>query len=102
MAEKASFQQIAIGSYIAQAAPGATAIINVYHHAPPGDIAPDKLVAAQQKLAELPLEVIPDCQITGVSGSPALCVKKPIRSGKQDPGPAFAASQIWLGHIPVV
>ena len=52
-------KQTASGSYIAQADRGATAIVTVYQTAAPAPVDAERLAAAEARLAELPLDVIP-------------------------------------------
>lgn len=52
--------QDAKGNYIAQAEGGSTAIVQVFQSARPVEVARDKLAAAEQRLAGLPLEDIPE------------------------------------------
>ena len=59
MTEAEQSKQTAIGGGIAQADRGATAIVNVYQTAAPAPVDADRLAAAEARLAELPLDVIP-------------------------------------------
>ena len=60
MAEELPVTLSAQGSYIAQAIDGSTAIVNVYQYVPVRPVDSATLAAAQQQLARLPLETIPD------------------------------------------
>src|SRR5205809_2170128 len=58
--EEQTGKQIAQGNYIAQADQKSTAIVAVYHNVSPRQIDPVVITAAQQKLAELSAEIVPD------------------------------------------
>lgn len=60
MAKESSPVQIASGNFIAQAGPGANAIINVYELIRPKLIDEQRLAVAEQLLAKLPLDYIPE------------------------------------------
>src|ERR1700761_2800080 len=51
--------QSAVGSYIAQADRGSTAIVSVYQNAPPRPVEPAEIAAAEALLATLPLGELP-------------------------------------------
>ncbi len=59
MTEEEGPRQKAEGEFIAQATEGATAIVNVYQTAAPAPVDAERLAAAEARLAELPLDVIP-------------------------------------------
>jgi len=58
--EEQAGHQRATGNYIAQADHGSTAIVASYEYAPPRPVDPETLDAARRRLAELPLEQVPD------------------------------------------
>ena len=51
--------QSAVGSHIAQASGGSTAIVSVYQNVPPRPVEPDEIAAAEALLATLPLDQLP-------------------------------------------
>ena len=53
-------KQAASGDYIAQATEGGTAIVTVYQTAAPAPVDAERLAAAEARLAELPLDGIPE------------------------------------------
>ncbi|MFJ3728485.1 tetratricopeptide repeat protein [Streptomyces sp. NPDC090045] len=59
MSAQDEVRQEASGRYIAQAAPGGTAMVVSYQYVPPQPVAEETLVAAAWKLAELPLGKVP-------------------------------------------
>jgi hypothetical protein len=52
--------QLASGSYIAQAKEGATATVNVYENVRPAPVDRDTLAKAEEQFAALPLDYMPD------------------------------------------
>ena len=60
MTEGERAKQAASGDFIAQADRGGTAIVNVYQTAAPAPVDAERLAAAEARLAELPLDVIPE------------------------------------------
>ena len=52
--------QLAVGSHIAQALDGSTAIVAVFQAAPPRSIDPAEITAAEDLLTELPVDSLPD------------------------------------------
>src|SRR5215469_15066373 len=60
MSEEQIAKQIAQGNYIAQADQESTAIVAIYQGISPRPIDEAALIAAQKKLMELPLEIIPE------------------------------------------
>jgi tetratricopeptide (TPR) repeat protein len=60
MTEAERPEQAARGSYIAQAKDGATANVTVYQTAAPAPVDAERLAAATARLAELPLDAVPE------------------------------------------
>jgi tetratricopeptide (TPR) repeat protein len=59
MAEPPAIDQTATGSYIVQAAAGASAVLNVYHNVTSRTVKPEDLAAAEKLLSGLPTELVP-------------------------------------------
>jgi tetratricopeptide (TPR) repeat protein len=91
VSDEPAVQQIAIGTAIAQAAPGGTAIVHSYQYVPPQPVDDATLAAATQRLAELPLDSVPH---PGTLPAPSrmLLSPNPIFVGRADDMKKVAAT----------
>jgi tetratricopeptide (TPR) repeat protein len=64
--------QYAVGNYIAQAAPGGTAIVVSYQFAPPAPVSPDTLAAALACLGGMPVDVDRPANVGSVTSASRL------------------------------
>jgi tetratricopeptide (TPR) repeat protein len=91
MPDEPAVHQIAIGTNIAQAAPGGTAVVHSYQYVPPQPVDDATIAAATQRLAELPLAAVPDPG-TLPAHSRMLLSPNPIFVGRADDLQKLAAT----------
>jgi tetratricopeptide (TPR) repeat protein len=91
MSEPPRMTQTASGNYIAQAAAGGTAVVNVYEHVPPRPADPAALQAAEQLLANMPVDRVPDLAPLPLGSRMALR-HNPLFVGREDALLALAAA----------
>jgi len=92
MSEESINIQHAMGSYIAQADSGATATVNIYQSIPPRLVDPTTLATAQQKIASLPLAIIPDIGLLPLSARVPFFVRNPLFVGRKAALQALASA----------
>lgn len=100
MSEPPRITQTASGSYIAQATDGGTASVSVYQLVPPRPVDPVAVAAAEQLLAGMPVDRVPDVAPLP-PGSRMALRRNPLFVGREDALRAVGAA-LTSGNIAAV